>query len=846
MNLNGQLIAAQPAPGQCLRTFLREQGCFGVKKGCDAGDCGACTVWVDGEPVHSCLTPAHRAAGRDITTIEGLGTDAVPHSMQSKFLAAQGFQCGFCTAGMIMTAASLNQAQLAELPRALKGNLCRCTGYRAITDAIAGLTHVEAPNGHDFGRSIAAPAGPNIVTGTSSFTLDVAMQGLLHMKLLRSPHAHARVLSIDTSAALAIPGIRAVLTHHDAPTKRFSTARHEIVTDDPADTRVLDDVMRFAGQRVAAVIAETERAAEQGVQALRVEYEILSAILDPEGSPHTLAKLEGGIGNLAQGLAEADATYEAEFTTQRTQHVALETHAAIGWLDEAGRLCLRSSTQTPFLTRRALADLFDLPPEMVQVEAGRVGGGFGGKQEMLVEDIVALAVRRCGAPVQLELTREEQFATTTTRHPMRMRVKLGATKDGTLTAIGLDVLSNTGAYGNHAEAVLFHACSESVAIYRCPNKQVSGRVFTTNIVPAGAFRGYGLSQTCFAIESAMDELARKLGSDPFEFRRRNMIGPTDPMISFEPAPPDVQIGSYGLDQCVNAVEQSLAACATNAPKGWFQGQGMAISMTDTVPPNGHHSCVTLSRAEDGLFDLAVGTSEFGNGTSTVHTQIAASVLGISPANIRLRQSNTDLVEHDTGAYGSTGTVVAGTATLRAAEAMHARIDAGETGPIATHGVYDGSRRSVSFNVQGFRVAVHPSTGELRILHSVHAADAGRVANPMQCRGQVEGGVAQALGSALYEELRINAEGKVTNPTLRTYHIPTCADTPRTEVFFADTHDSTGPFGAKSMSEAPFNPVAPAIANAIRDATGHRFLATPITVDRIWRAMQPNLKGSHTS
>jgi CO/xanthine dehydrogenase Mo-binding subunit len=559
-------------------------------------------------------------------------------------------------------------------------------------------------------------------------------------------------------------------------------------------------------------------------------------VLHPDGS-NVLAELAGGTGNLADGLAAADVTYEAEFDTQRTQHVALETHAAIGWIDGDGRLCLRSSTQTPFLTRRALCDLFELPPERVHVEAGRVGGGFGGKQEMLVEDIVALAVRHCRAPVQLELTRTEQFATTTTRHPMRMRVKLGATRDGALTAIKLDVLSNTGAYGNHAEGVLFHACSEAVAIYRCANKQVSGRVVATNNVPAGAFRGYGLSQTCFAIESAMDELARRLGLDPFEFRRRNVITANDPMISYEHAPADVQIGSYGLDQCIDLVERGLADGGDPAPEGWLAGRGMALSMNDTIPPNGHFACATLRRGEAGDFTLAVGTAEFGNGTSTVHAQIAASVLGIAPTQISLLQSDTDHVDHDTGAYGSTGTVVAGTATLRAAEAMRELIDAGETGPLVTHGAYDGRRRSVSFNVQGFRVAVHPQTGELRILHSVHAADAGRVVNPVQCRGQVEGGVAQALGAALYEELRIDEHGQVTNPTLRTYHIPSCADVPRTEVLFADTYDTTGPLGAKSMSEAPFNPVAPAIANAIRDAIGHRFHATPITVDRIWRAMR---------
>ena len=898
LTVNGAATSAEPKPGQCLRTFLRGLGWFGVKKGCDAGDCGACTVLLDGEPVHSCLTPAFRAADRDVTTIEGLAQDGALHPMQQAFLDAQGFQCGFCTAGMIVTAVSLNQAQRQDLGWALKGNLCRCTGYRAIKDALDGCHDIEKPAAGDaVGRNVAAPAGPAVVTGKAEYTFDVAMDGMLHMKLLRSPHAHARIRSIDKQAALAVPGVVAVLTHEDAPDVLFSTARHENRLIDADDTRVLDNVMRFIGQRLAAVVADSEAAAEEGCRRLIVEYEVLPAVFDPEkamapGAPvvqdrgpesrilnpqrNILFEMHGGIGDVEKGFAEADVVHEATYFTPRIQHAHLETHGALAWIDKDGRLTVRASTQVPFLTRIELARIFGLATDKVRVFCVRVGGGFGAKQEMLVEDIVALAALKTGKPVKLEFTREEQFSASTTRHPMRVDVKAGCKRDGTLTALQMRVVSNTGAYGNHGAPVLEHACSESISVYRCPNKRVDGYAAYTNTMPAGAFRGYGLPQTGFAVESAIDELAHAIGMTGIEFRRRNVVKRGDPMISTGEVHDDVIYGSYGLDQCLDLVEAALArGDGEAAPSAeWMVGEGAALTMIDTVPPGGHFSDTRMALRADGLYDLVVGTAEFGNGTTTVHEQIAASVLDTVTGKLRLVQSDTDHGGHDTGAYGSTGTVIAGMATQVAAQALRDTMldfaaaqaeverdacrlteDAAICGDrrialgdlyaaakaagvtLSANGATDGIPRSVAFNVQGFRVAVHPVSGEIRILKSVQAADAGTVINPMQCRAQVEGGVAQALGAALYEEIVIDDGGRVVNPTFRNYHLPALVDLPQTEVLFADTTDTLGPFGAKSMSESPYNPVAPALGNAIRAATGVRFCVLPFKPDRIFDRLQ---------
>ena len=896
LTVNGKKLSAEPAPGQCLRTFLREHGWFGVKKGCDQGDCGACTVWLDGVPFHSCLVPAFRAENRAVTTIEGLAEDGKLHPMQQAFLDAQGFQCGFCAAGMIMTAATFDKDAREDLPRVLKGNLCRCTGYHSIDDALHGIVNVEEEGtGPACGASLRNPFAEQIVTGKARYTLDVPVENALHLKVLRSPHAHARITSIKRDKALAVPGVVAIFTWEDVPRKLYSTATHEDHLVDPDDTYVLDNVARFVGQRVAAVVAETEGAAEEGCRLLDVEYEVLPSVFDPElameaGAPilhekksvaysdNIYVDIHGELGNVEQGFREADAVHEMTYTTSRAQHVHLETHGSIAWRSEDGRLHVRTSSQAPFIAKQKLCYLFGLFDRDVHVFTERIGGGFGAKQEMLSEDLCALAALKTGRPVMWEFTRQEEFIGATTRHPMKVQVKLGAKKDGTLTALQVRVVSNTGAYGNHGGETLAAALGSPIAAYRCPNKKADGYAVYTNMVPAGGFRGYGVTQTTFALECAMDDLARLLGIDPFTIRRINKVRATDRIESIWKEASDVMFGSYGIDQCLDLVEKALkSGRGLKKPDGedWLEGTGVALTMLDSGPPTEHRSGAEMRLLPDGRYYLAVGSTEMGNGSATSHRQIAATVLNTAASRIDIVNGDTDKTPYDTGTFASTGTVVAGQAVEKTAAALRDMLlgyaarnsgcavadcrldrDAVICGdrrlPLAelhAAGAAKGDRfdvirkaylspRSVGFNVQGVRVAIHRVTGEIMPLQSVHAADIGKPINPMQCRGQIDGAIAMAFGWALYEKMVFDETGAMVNPALRDYRIPAFADVPRNEIYFAETCDSIGPLGAKAQGECAINCVAPAIANAIADATGVRFPDLPFTPDRIFSRLAP--------
>jgi putative selenate reductase molybdopterin-binding subunit len=921
--LNGQTYTEACPPGTSLLSLLRQLGCASVHRVCESGDCGACTIWVDGSPIHSCLYPAMRSQSRAITTIEGLTAKGAAADgltaeqllpMQQAFLEKQGFQCGFCTPGAIMSAEKAGFESEAELRLVMRGNLCRCTGYEAIVESILAGKEVKdvdtseqhsLPATAQIGQSIPKQDGLDIVTGKPVYTADWVPAGLLHLKVLRSPHPHARILKIQADEAKALPGVHAVLTHADVPRRAYTTAGHADPVPDPLDHYLLDTKVRFIGDRVAAVVAESVAIAEQACQLIVVEYEILPHVIDPIAAMGGIqnSELQGQnaefsiihdepessqiyaadrniasrvfleTGDVEQGFAEADLVLETTYQLPPVQHAHLEPHISMSWVDEAGTIVVRSSTQVPFHCQRILSELFELPKAKIRVYKAKIGGGFGNKQEILCEDLCVLATLKTGRPVQWEFTRQEEFTCTNSRHAMTIRLKIGVKADGTLVAQEMEAIANTGAYGNHAPTVIFLTGNESIGLYRSAHKRYIGYAVYTNTMPAGAFRGYGATQGCFAIESHLDEIARRLGIDPVELRLKNMIRPGDVLTLGTGDRHFNLIGSYALDECFDRVIQAMdyRPGAPPVAEGHLRrGVGIAISMQGSGLAKIHAAGIQISLEPNGRFCLRTGSVDLGTGSDTTLRQIAAHVLGVTVAEIDIITADTHTTPFDAGAYASATIYISGQAVKLAAEKLRDRLvevaasllqtsperlaiangsfqihDQSLTlseiaalvqnslqKPLEAEAEYAADESTLTFAVQGVEVEVDTETGTVRLLRSIQAIDLGTAINPRICRGQATGGTVMGIGYALMEELLMDDRGKILNPSFRTYRIPTAADVPPMEVILVEAADPYGPFGAKGVGEITTNCIAPAIANAIAHATGARLTQLPMTPERV--------------
>ncbi|MCJ7724770.1 MAG: molybdopterin-dependent oxidoreductase, partial [Acidimicrobiia bacterium] len=688
----------------------------------------------------------------------------------------------------------------------------------------------------------------------------------------------------------------------------YTTAGQGYPEPSPYDNRMFDPKVSFIGDRVAAVAAETKQIAEEAAALIEVLYEVLPAVLSIDaataaGAPvihdetdstgiwdaanNVAATVDVVVGDVEHGFAESSVIVETTTETQYAQHAPLEPHIVQSYLDDAGRLVLYSSTQVPFHLRRIVARVLDVPIHRVRVIKPRIGGGFGVKQEILIEDVAGLVTLRTGRPVRFEYTREEEFVSARTRHPFRVRVKLGANDDGILHAIEMEAIENTGAYGTHSLTVLSNAGSKTIPLYnKAPHIKFYGKAVYTNMPVGGAYRGYGASQSYFALETAMDEIAARIGIDPIELRRRNHIGVGETSPIFR----ELGEGRPGVDQIIRscALPEALTEGAARfdwdakraAPPGdgpFRRGVGLSVHMQGSGIPLIDMAAATIKMNDDGSFNLLVGATDLGTGSDTILGQIAAEVLGVPLEMIVVTSSDTDVTPFDTGAYASSTTYVSGRAVELAAIEVRAQIlgvaaamlqadeadlevgDKRVTAPdgasvsladICLRAMYGADQFQIGatassvpeespppFLASFAEVEVDIETGMIRVLDYVAAVDCGTPINPRQAEGQVEGAIHNGIGYALTEEMEFTAEGRVRNPDLARYKIPGWAETPPIRVILVDSYEPTGPMGAKSVAEIGINAPIPTIANAIYHAVGVRLTETPFTPEKVWRALR---------
>lgn len=920
LSVNGQRQQVAARPNHSLLEVLRyDLGLTGSKQGCDKGDCGACTVLVDGEPVLACCTLAAMVPPEaKITTIEGLAAPGGLDAVQEAFDRSGALQCGFCQPGMMLSARALLNVNPSPddgaIREALSGNLCRCTGYTQIFEAVKLAAAIERGDAPPYdpqpaegfsvlgGRHRKAD-GHLKATGDAVYTDDLNPPGLLHCKILRSPHAHAAIRGIDTARAEALEGVFAVLTGAALPTL------YGVIPWTEDEQALCTDRARFVGDEVAAVAAIDEETAQRALDLIEVDYEVLPAVFDPaealrDDAPvlfpgrkrgNLTKRVQLEFGDVDAALGDADVVIEGDYRFEGTAHAPIEPHCVVARHDARGLLTVHSSTQIPHYVHRTLAKVLELPADRVRVVQPALGGAFGGKSDPFGHELVAAKLAMItGRPVKCLLTREETFYTHRGRHPMHMRMKLGATKDGTLTALDSDVLIDGGAYTSFGLVTTYYAGQLLTAPTGYATYRFDSRRAFTNKPPCGPKRGHGSVQPRFAFEIQLDKMAHALGIDPIELRRRNDVGPNATTVNGQ------RITSNGFLECLRVVEEASDWKARYGELPFGRGLGVAgstyISGTayPVYPNEMPQSGVQLRLDRSGRAHVMCGASDIGQGSDTMLQLIVAEELGLLPDKVVVTSSDTDLSPVDLGAYSSRVTFMAGTACRHAAQAMAAKIadvvagrlevpsaeigrgdgrwfwrrdpsrgvsateafqlteaahgTLGATGGYRTDSTLGGDYRggtigaspAYSFTAHVAEVDVDLETGFVRVERIWAAHDCGFALNPTLVEGQIAGSVYMGWAEAVMEQQVLAYGGPnpglLRGPNLLDYRIPTAAETPDIRCFIVQSQDPEGPYGAKEAGEGPLHPVLPAIANAIYDAVGVRLDRLPFHASAVKAAL----------
>ncbi|MBI2305409.1 MAG: molybdopterin-dependent oxidoreductase [Chloroflexi bacterium] len=897
--LNGRMTTVAAPPDRSLLQVLRDElRITGTKKACDGGECGSCTVLVDGKAAMSCRLPLGRMEGRSVMTIEGLGTPEKLHPLQQAFVDLGAVQCGYCTPGMIMQSLALLLANpnpsREEVVRRLSRNLCRCTGYVRIVEAVLYAAHLmrggerRSLEGGVVGARVERVDARDKVTGRALYATDVFREGMLYARVLWSPHQHARILKV--SEAERQPGVVAVLTAGDIPgtnTMRPGLEGWPLL----AQGRVC-----YVGDPVAVVVADSEDRAGEAVGRIKVDYQVLPAVFDPvealkEDAPQV--SLRGNLdytrrivkGSVEEGFRQADAIVENTYITPFQEHAYMEPDAALAFLDSEGRVVVQACTQWPHASQAAIANILGIETEKVRVMPTLIGGGFGGKYVEFCWLAAALATFKTRRPVKLVLTREECFIHTKKRHAFQIRLRTGATKDGKLTALQAELIGNSGAYptGTPVTQDFPMAVVHVTGPYEVPHVLVEGKAVATNVPKSGAFRGLGGIQICWAWESQMDLLAAKLGIDPWELRYRNAL-----QVGSATGTGQVLTESVGLKKTLEAIkpyyQQALASLTNSEDRR--RGVGLGCMWRGYGGQMGGEIEAHVELLPDGKVQVATSGVEMGQGLWTVMSQIAAQELGVPLEAITLISGDTLLTsQKGSGTSGSKTTYLMGNAVhdgarklkaflLReAAEVLEekvenirledgylfsaldpsqrlslerlAAISRGKGLSTRQTGIFDyrfaayldpetgqGSYCYLyAFSTQMAEVEVNTATGEVKVLRVVSADDVGRVIHPPSLEGQIHGGIMQGLGYTLMEDF---IPGK--SRSFKDYPIPTTRHMPEMITMAVEEPVTSGPFGAKGAGESAVVAPPAAIVNAIAHAIGTRVYRLPAVPQRVLDAI----------
>jgi CO/xanthine dehydrogenase Mo-binding subunit/aerobic-type carbon monoxide dehydrogenase small subunit (CoxS/CutS family) len=910
LTVNGNPIEASIPPVLNLMHFLRDElRLTGAKNGCDSGHCGSCTVVVNGEARRACLLRMGKLDGAGIETIESLAQDGSLHPLQKAFIEMGAVQCGYCTPGVLMSAKALldrnPQPSRAEIKAALdlNRNTCRCTGYVKVFEAIegaaarlrAGGTYSAASESEE-GRILLLHDALDRVRGRTEYADDLKPEGLLYGKLLWSDHPHAQVLFLDATRAEAMDGVRAVITASDIPGENLKGI---VIKDEPAIAR---DKVRYIGDSLAAVFADSAAIAEEAVRSIQVDYRPLPGVFSPEQASAPGAPKVHEAGNLLHhariqrgdveaAFSQCAAIVEGTFTTPFVEHGFLETESGLAMPNDDGGVTILYPTQSAFDDQAQLAAILDLPKEKIRVIQTPSGGAFGGKEDMLFHQYLALAALRTGRPVKITLTRPESLRVHAKRHPAVLRYKTGAAPDGHLLAIQSRVTLDTGAYASLGADVLENTLVFGAGPYFVPNLDLEGWAWYSNNVPAGAMRGFGVNQVAVALEQQLDELARILELDPIELRLRNALDvglPTAADHVLEPGVPAIK-------ETLLATRQALSSVDLPAANGRKIGIGIASAVKNIGFGHGlpESAGVIIELMADGQVSLHASQHEYGQGAHSALAMMVAEELGTPLEHIRVFGPDTAVTPETGPTTASRQTFLTGNATLLACRALKEELfsHAAETldvaperlellfdrildpktgrhlplsdfgdrfvverryhaptsaplleGEISHFGQADFVSRPThwcyAYNTQAAIVAVDPKDGSVDVLRIISANDVGHVINRQAIEGQIHGGVMMGLGYALSERFLVE-DGIHTTDSLHKIRLPSAGDTPEIDCLLVEVPHPLGPGGVKGFAEAPSLATAPAILNAVHDAVGVRVRDLPADRGRMKYLLDAN-------